>query len=63
MTPLATKPIISIKEARKILGPLANELTNEELALFIAQLEQIARLGVRDYMVRKNANISLVQAP
>jgi len=49
--------IISVKEARKILGSVADELTNEELKFLITQLEQIARLGVRDYMVRKNDKI------
>lgn len=49
--------LITTKEAKKLLGNVANSLTNEELELLIGQLEQIARLSVHDYMVRKNAII------
>lgn len=51
------KPLITVKEARKILGKVAESLTNEEIKALVTQLEQIARLGVRDYMVRNNAKI------
>lgn len=51
------KTLISIKEARKLLGKVAENLTNEEINALILHLEQIARLGVHDYMVRKNAKI------
>ena len=52
-----SRPLITVKEARKLLGKVANNLTNEEIKLLVTQLEQIARLGVRDYMVRNNVKI------
>ena len=52
-----SRPLISVKEARKLLGKVADGLTNEEIKVLVTQLEQIARLGVRDYMVRNNAKI------
>lgn len=57
MQALDVKPLITAKEARKILGIAAENLTNEELEALISNLEQIARTSVRDYLVRKNDTI------
>ena len=48
------KPIITTGEARKILGPLAKELTNEELESLIYDSEQMIRILLRAYMVHKS---------
>lgn len=57
MQALDIKPLITAKEARKILGSAAENLTNEELEALVSNLEQIARTSVRDYLVRKNDTI------
>lgn len=47
------EPIISVKEARKILGILSKDLTNEDIIHLINCLEQMAQINVQDIMVRK----------
>jgi hypothetical protein len=48
-----TVPIITVKEARKLLGTDAAHLTDGELELMISQSEQLLRFIFRDYIVRK----------
>lgn len=48
------KPIISVKEARKILGLSTNEITDEELYELLLQQEQIVRFILRKNNVHKN---------
>ncbi|MDQ5982178.1 MAG: hypothetical protein QG549_175 [Patescibacteria group bacterium] len=48
--------IISVKEARKLLGQKANNMTNEELKSFIEDAETVVRLSVRKYIGSKNVD-------
>lgn len=48
------KPIISVKEARKILGLSAKDVTDKELKELLLQQEQIVRFILRKYRVHKN---------
>ena len=48
------KPIISVKEARKMLGLSAKDATDEELKELLLQQEQIVRFILRKYRVHKN---------
>lgn len=41
---LASTLIISAGEARKILGADAKDMTDEEITLFVIQLQEIARM-------------------
>lgn len=49
------KPIISVKEARKLLGLSAKDITDGELLELLLQQEQIIRLIFKKYRVHKNA--------
>jgi hypothetical protein len=50
---LATrKPIITVREARKLLGKRSVCLTNEEVSSIVNDYEQLARLAIRLYSVR-----------
>ena len=49
-----TSLIISVKEARKLLGASAKNLTNEEIKIIIIDYELLARYAIRDHLVRKN---------
>jgi len=51
------KPIISLKEARKLLGSDAAHLTNEELEAMIGQSEQVIRYIMRHYLVHKKSMV------
>ncbi|MEK7059839.1 MAG: hypothetical protein AAB971_03725 [Patescibacteria group bacterium] len=52
--PVATaKPLITVKEARKLLGVSAKNLTNEEIKTMVRDYTSLARYAVRDYLVRK----------
>lgn len=42
------KPIITVKEARKIMGKDANKFTDEELEKLIDDLHTIARFTIKD---------------
>lgn len=53
------KPIITVGEARKLLGGIAKELTNQELEKLIADLEQMLRLVFRDFSVHKSRMVDL----
>jgi hypothetical protein len=45
--------IISIKEARKLLGVSSRTMTNSEIRALIKDYELLARHAIRDYLVRK----------
>ncbi len=47
------KPIITVGEARKLLGSLASDITNDELSELILQQEQIIRFIFSMNKVRK----------
>lgn len=47
------EPIISVKEARKLLGLSVNNVTDEELLELILQQEQIIRFIFKKYSVHK----------
>jgi len=51
------KPIISVKEARKMLGLSAKDITDEELYELLLQQEQIIRFIFRKYRVRNNGMV------
>lgn len=50
--------IISVKEARKLLGQKAKNLTNEELKGLIIHTETVLRIAVRRYVGSINTNKS-----
>jgi len=47
------KPIITVKEARKLLPKQYTSLTNEEILEMLKEYEQIVRLVLREHLVRK----------
>lgn len=53
-----SEPIISAKEARKLLGQKAKNLTKEELEELIRNTETLVRLSVRNYISSKNIQYS-----
>lgn len=53
-----TKNVISAKEARKLLGKSAKNLTNEELDNLISQTETVVRLIIRKYIGSKDSDKS-----
>lgn len=53
-TAIGRRPIISINEARKSLGSAAKSLSDKEIKLLIGDCEQLARLTIRQYLVRKS---------
>lgn len=53
-----TKNVISAKEARKLLGESAKNLTNDELDDLISQTETVVRLIIRRYIGSKDSNKS-----
>lgn len=50
----ADKQIISLGEARKLLGQKSKNLTNEELQILIRDTETVVRLSVRQFVGSKN---------
>jgi hypothetical protein len=48
------KPIISIKEARKILSQEAVELSDDDIEDIIVKYEELASYGLRIAQVRKS---------
>lgn len=50
----ASQQVISVKEARKLLGQKAKTLTNEELETLIKETETVVRLSIRTYIRSKN---------
>lgn len=53
--PFGNQLIISVKEARKLLGHKAKNLTNEELEALILNTETVVRVSVREF-IRSNTN-------
>lgn len=49
---MADRLIISVKEARKLLGKDAESLTDKYIEELIVQLDEIARLTIRQFMER-----------
>ncbi|HXR49763.1 MAG TPA: hypothetical protein VN778_01925 [Verrucomicrobiae bacterium] len=47
--------VISVKEARKLLGLKSKNLTNEELKLLIQDTQTVVRICVREYIGSKNS--------
>jgi len=48
--------VITVKEARKLLGQKAKTLTNEELETLIQATETVVRVSIRTYISSKNVN-------
>ena len=48
------RQVVSLKEARKLLGQKAKTLTNKELETLINETETVVRLSVRTYISSKN---------
>lgn len=49
-----TNQIITVSEARKILGEDVKHLTNEEIRRLITESEQMVRVIIKPYLVRKS---------
>ena len=47
------RPIISTKEARKLIGKEASDLTDVEIKSLVNDYEILARQAIREYLVRK----------
>jgi hypothetical protein len=50
------KNTITVKEAKKLLGQKAKNLTNEELIALIQATETVVRVSIRTYIRSKNVN-------
>jgi hypothetical protein len=50
----AEQQVISVKEARKLLGQKAKTLTNKELEILIQETETVVTLSIRTYISSKN---------
>lgn len=48
------KPIITAQEARKCLGKASEGMTNDEIKVLNESMEQIARIVLRDHLVRNS---------
>ncbi len=51
---LPNKQIISVKEARKLLGVNYKDTPDDDIRILINDCEQLARLTIRQYLVRKS---------
>jgi hypothetical protein len=49
--------IVTVKEARKLLGKKNEDLTNEEVEQMVRDYELLSRHAIRDQMVRKNTMV------
>lgn len=49
--------IVSIKEARKILGKDAKNMTDKDVSSLITAYDDIATLIIRNYTIPKNSDI------
>ncbi|HSX46499.1 MAG TPA: hypothetical protein VLF87_00710 [Patescibacteria group bacterium] len=54
LTVPAEQQVISVKEARKLLGQKAKTLTNKELEILIQETETVVRLSIRTFISSKN---------
>jgi hypothetical protein len=52
-TSLAAKPIVTVNEARKILGKEAEDMSNDDIKRLIQAFDSIATLIIRNYSVPK----------
>lgn len=50
------RPIISVKEARKLLGKSAKELTDDQIQEVINDLSQFAKTHLKKKSVKKSKN-------
>lgn len=50
--------VISVKEARKLLGQKSKNLTNEELEALIKDAETVVRISVRKFIGSNSSNNS-----
>jgi len=48
------RPLISVKEARKLLGSAATPVTDVELETMILESEQVLRFIFKQYLVRND---------
>lgn len=48
------RPIISVKEARKLLGSAYKDSPDSDIKLLVNDCEHVARLTIRQYLVRKS---------
>lgn len=51
---ISDQQVITVKEARKLLGQKAKNLTKEELEALIQATETVVRISVRTYISSKN---------
>ena len=57
-TPSFQKPhIITVKEARKLLGATAKDLSDQAIKSLVSDCEQLARLTIRQYLIRKSGMV------
>lgn len=54
---LDSKPIVSVKEARKMLGSIADNLTDGELMQLVNDTETVIRVLLRQYLRSKNVGL------
>ena len=52
-----TEPIMSIEEARELLGKDADKMSDEEIEKLICDLDVIARWAIRDYLTLRQTGI------
>lgn len=50
---LTTRPLITVKEARKILGQDAKSMTDQDIRRLVESYDEIAKLIIRDHSVLK----------
>jgi hypothetical protein len=51
---ISDQQVITVKEARKLLGQKAKNLTKEELEALIQATETVVRVSIRTYISSKN---------
>lgn len=47
-----SKPIISVKEARKLLGSKYQSISDSEVEQMVMDIEKMSRAVIRDYLIR-----------
>lgn len=53
------KPIITVKQARKLWGSESKNYTDEQIRKLLFDYETLARQAVREYLARKQSTIVL----
>lgn len=51
---ISDQQVITAKEARKLLGQISKNLTNEELEALIRATDTVVRVSIRTYISSKN---------